>query len=171
MFEHWDSYYILIGSASGALIGLLFVVATLQSGRDPESASRGASIYLTPTVFHFATVLVISAMASAPGLPPRANTLILGGAALWGLIYAVSAAVRIHGNRSAAEAPHWSDFWYYGVAPAAGYLGLGVSAFAALTQAPSAAYLVAIFLMALLLIGIRNAWDLVTWLAPRAPRP
>ncbi len=41
MFEHWDSYYILVGSASGALIGLLFVVATLQSGRDPEASARG----------------------------------------------------------------------------------------------------------------------------------
>ena len=171
MFAHWDSYYILIGSASGALIGLLFVVATLQSGRDPEASARGASIYLTPTVFHFAVVLVISAVASAPGLPPWSVGLILGGGALWGLAYAVSAAVRIRVNSTAAEPPHWSDFWYYGVAPGLGYLGLAASAVGALTQAASTAYLVAAALLALLLIGIRNAWDLVTWLAQRAPRP
>jgi len=34
MFQHWDSYYLLLGSAAGALIGLLFVVATLSAGRE-----------------------------------------------------------------------------------------------------------------------------------------
>ena len=170
MFEHWDSFYILIGSASGALIGLLFVVATLQSGRDPEQASRGASIYLTPTVFHFAVVLVISALASTPGLQPWANALVLAGAAVWGLIYAVSAAVGIRGNRVSAEAPHWTDFWFYGVAPGVGYLGLAAASIGALAQAAGDSYLVAAALLVLLLVGIRNAWDLVTWLAPRAPR-
>ena len=167
MFEHWDSYYILVGSASGALIGLLFVVATLQSGRDPEASARGASIYLTPTVFHFAVVLVISAMASAPGLPRWAVGAILGVCGLIGCGYGVFSAVGIR-NFKSAEAPHWTDFWYYGVAPAVAYFGMMISAVAAWAQAPADALIIAGVLLALLLIGIRNAWDLVTWLAPRA---
>ena len=105
----------------------------------------------------------------APGLRPWADAVILAGSALWGLTYAVSAAVRIRGNQASPEAPHWTDFWFYGVAPAVAYLGLAIAAFAVLEQAPRAAHIVAVSLMVLLLVGIRNAWDLVTWLAPRAP--
>jgi hypothetical protein len=57
MFLHWDSFYMLIGSAAGALIGWLFVVATLTVGREQSSVSRGMKVYMTPTVFHFAVVL------------------------------------------------------------------------------------------------------------------
>jgi hypothetical protein len=168
MFEHWDSYYILIGSASGALIGLLFVVATLQSGRDPEESARGASIYITPTVLHFTVVLVVSAMASAPGLSRWAAGLVPAAAAIVGLFNAGRAMLHI--GRGTVVAPHWTDFWCYGVAPLLGYLGLALAAIAIAAGAPCAAYVVAADLMVLLLIGIRNAWDLVTWLAPRAPK-
>ncbi len=44
------------------------------------------------------------------------------------------------------------------------------SAIGAWMQAPADALIIAGVLLALLLVGIRNAWDLVTWLAPRAPR-
>jgi len=171
MFEHWDSFYILIGSASGALIGLLFVVATLQTGRDPDEASRGASIYLTPTVFHFAIVLVISAMASVPGLGPRIVGSILAVCAAAGLVHAARITRYIRSAKTVPAAPHWTDFWCYGAVPGVAYLGLLASAVAAWTSAVCAAYLIAVSLLVLLLISIRNAWDLVTWLAPRAPRP
>ena len=66
MFQHWDSYYLLLGSAAGALIGLLFVVATLSAGREVSTVTRGTKTYLTPTVFHFAMVMAVSALATAP---------------------------------------------------------------------------------------------------------
>ena len=66
MFEHWDSFFLMIGSAAGALIGLLFIVATLTAGFEREQSQRGARLYLTPTVFHFAVVMVVGAIALAP---------------------------------------------------------------------------------------------------------
>ena len=33
MFEGWDNFYLVTGGAAGALIGLMFVVATLEIGR------------------------------------------------------------------------------------------------------------------------------------------
>ena len=169
MFENWHDFYLVLGPASAGLIGLLFVVATLQSGRDPEASARGASIYLTPTVFHFAVVLVISAVASAPDLPRWAVGLILGVCGLIGCSYGVYSAVGIR-NFKSPDPPHWSDFWYYGVAPAVAYLGMMLSAIGAWAQAPADALIIAGVLLALLLIGVRNAWDLVTFLAPRAPK-
>ena len=46
------------------------------------------------------------------------------------------------------------------------YLVLGAAAAVVLTDHALAAESVAVAAMALLLVGIRNAWDLVTWIAP-----
>jgi hypothetical protein len=166
MFEHWDSFYLLLGSAAGALIGLLFVVATLTSGLDKSAAMRGASIYLTPTVFHFAMVLTVSALALAPGAAASFVGLVVGACAAAGLAYAVAVAVAIR-KGAGTEPPHWSDFWCYGVAPSALYVALGAAAIAVSAAPARAPYLIAAPLVALLLTCIRNAWDLVTYLAPR----
>ena len=166
MFHGWDSFYLMIGSAAAGLIGLLFVVATLTAGRDHTSAMRGASLYMSPTVFHFAVVLVISAATQAPGLARTTAGMIIGVAALAGFIYGVSVTLRLR-RPNTQSPPHWTDLWCYGVYPTAIYLGLGVGAAGAGTEASWAADSVAITLLALLLLGIRNAWDLVTWLAPR----
>ncbi|HXA38990.1 MAG TPA: hypothetical protein VNW53_08330 [Phenylobacterium sp.] len=167
MFEGWANFYLMIGSAAGALIGLLFVVATLTGNLGREQAQRGSTVYLTPTVFHFAVVLVASAITAVPQLDIRTAAGLLAAAGLWGLIYAANIA-RMVARRDTLGEPHWTDFWCYGVGPAvlyaaelaaAGALGMGVS------WAPQA---LAAALLALLLLTIRNAWDLVTYLAPAA---
>ncbi len=166
MFEGWDGFYLLIGSAAAGLIGLLFVVTTLMSGIERPRALQAASLYTSPILFHFAVVLVISALTAVPRLPSPATGLIIGGCALVGMIYALRTASRLHNRASSSEA-HWSDFWCYGVAPAAVYVGLGAAAAGIWISPRAAAYGVAPALLAVLLISIRNAWDMVTWLAPR----
>ena len=170
MFEGWDSFYLLVGGGSGALIGLLFVVATLNAGADQETALRGASLYMTPVVFHFAVVLVVSGTAMAPRLGPGPAATIIGLCALGGLGHAVRIVLSLALARPLAPA-HWSDIWCYGVAPGVFYLALGVAAAGLAQHAAWAADAVALAALALLLIGIRNAWDLVTWLAPKAQPP
>jgi hypothetical protein len=165
MFPHWDSFYVLIGSAAGALIGLLFVVATLTAGREQSSVSRGTRVYMTPTVFHFAVVMALSALATAPEMQAPLVGLILGACAVLGLLYSLWIAMRLRRDKLVNE--HWSDFWCYGVAPTATYLGLGTTAVSVWTVPSQAPYGAAFLLLVLLLVGIRNAWDLVTFLAPR----
>ena len=126
MFEGWDSYYLLIGSAAAALIGLMFVVATLTGGRDRTSIMRAASIYMTPTVFHFAVVVVVSAVVLAPRLSAAHEGFAIGACAWIGLVYAVVVTIRMLRAKT-SEVPHWSDIWCYGVAPAAIYLGLSTA--------------------------------------------
>jgi hypothetical protein len=58
-------------------------------------------------------------------------------------------------------------FWY-GVAPAIVYVGLGVAAAGLLAGASWGTAAVAADLMALLLVSIHAEWDLVTYLAPGA---
>ena len=169
MFEGWDSFYLLIGGAAGAMIGLLFVVATLNSGQNATQVVRGASLYMTPTVFHFAMVLSVGAIAVAPGLRSSLAGLIILGCGLVGLAHMATVCVRM--RKPGAEAPpHWSDFWCYGAAPTFLYLALVVAALAVLQGWAAAPRGVAAVLLVLLLLSVRNAWDLVTWLAPRASK-
>ena len=168
MFQGWEAFYTLTGTCSGALISLLFVVATLTSGHERPANSRGLSIYMSPIVFHFAVVIAISATALAPRLPAPLADLAIAACAGVGVVHMLVNG-RLFAHRD-FTAPHWSDFWCYVAVPGAIYLALGVVA-AALRFVPDVAvYALGLALLTLMLSAIRNAWDLVTWMAPRAPR-
>ena len=164
MFSGWQTFYQLTGSAAGSLIGLLFIVATLSSGQEQPAVGIGVKLFTTPTVFHLSLVLIVSALALAPGTEIYSASLVMALCAFVGSGYALVIAVRIRGL---SNPTHWSDFWCYGVAPVAVYLALAAAAGAACWRAPHAAYAVGMVLLALLMVAIRNAWDLITWLAPR----
>ena len=165
MFRHWDSFFLLIGGAAGALIGLLFIVVTLIRGGDTGLRLRGASVFMTPTVALLAMVLVLSALATAPGLPDQATGLIFAAFAIACLAFTGRALVML--AMRSIETPHWSDLWAYGVAPFAASLALGLSAAAVWIAPDWAARGVAASVVAMLLIAIRNAWDLVTWITAK----
>jgi hypothetical protein len=63
----WENFYVIVGSSAGALIGLQFVVMTLIATRPiGPGRSQGADAFATPTIVHFGTVLLLSAIACAP---------------------------------------------------------------------------------------------------------
>ncbi len=167
MLYDWNNFYYLIGSAAAGLIGLLFVVVTLTAGFERSQAMHGSSFYMTPTVVNFAVVLSISAAALAPGLSTSTTAILFGLVALVGLAAATRACVGIGRPREGMPPPHWSDFWCYGAAPMAIYAAFVIACIVLLAGASGAADAMAALLVMLLLVGIRNAWDLVTWIAPK----
>ena len=80
----WDSFYVIVGSAAGALIGLQFVVMTLIAERPRVRAAEAGAAFATPTIVHFSAVLLLAALlrapwpaisiASTPSTPPRTTT-------------------------------------------------------------------------------------------------
>ena len=44
MPQGWESFYLLIGGAAGALIGLLFVVITLTAELNPAETTVGSKV-------------------------------------------------------------------------------------------------------------------------------
>ena len=61
----WGSFYVIVGSASGALIGLQFVVMTLLAERPPVDAAAAGASFATPTIVHFGVVLLLAALLNA----------------------------------------------------------------------------------------------------------
>ena len=147
------------------------MVVTLTSGIERSRALRASTIYLTPTLIHFAVTLVSSAVAVAPRMNPRVAAVILIFAALAGVGNAVRTCFGIYEFTKDGNPPHWSDAWCYGVAPGVIYLGLIGSAAGVWMGWPLAVGAGAALLMILMLVAIRNAWDLITWMAPQGPKP
>jgi hypothetical protein len=168
MFEGWGEFYLLTGTAASVLIGLLFVVVTLMQDRPRSSVLSGSRLYMGPVVLHVSLVLVLSAAALAPQITPRALAVIAGAVAIAGAVrgYFVIRGIA-RWAKGDPESPHWSDVWCYGVIPTLLYLLLAVVAAGFWSQAAWATHALAAVMIALLLITIRNEWDLVIWLAPK----
>lgn len=167
MFEGWGEFYLLTGSAAAVLIGLLFVVVTLMQDRPRSSVLSGARLYMGPVVLHVSFVLVLSAAALVPEITPRMLAMLAGAVAIVGLIRGCFVTAGIARIRIGDDAPHWSDAWCYGVIPSLFYLLLAIVAAGFWGGAAWAVHALAAVMIALLLISIRNEWDLVIWLAPR----
>jgi hypothetical protein len=166
MFEGWDNYFGMLGTAAAGLIGLLFVVVTLTTGFDRSRALRAGGIYLTPIAVHFGVVLSISACTLVPRLTPPQLAALIAIFTVLGFSASMRTCFGIVDFHKSADPPHWSDFWGYGAAPAAAYLLLALGAAGVWRRAEWATYLLAAVLLVLLLVAIRNAWDLLTWMAP-----
>jgi hypothetical protein len=164
----WGNFYVIVGGAAGALIGLTFVVITLVAGRAgravrPGLSSGGLEAYNTPTVVHFAAALLACATLSAPwpALAPVALLLGLGGLA--GAAYVAVVARRL--ARWKVYTPVAEDWAFHAGLPLAAYAAL-VAAALLLPGSPTwALFVVGPALLLLVVIGIHNAWDLVTAMA------
>ena len=70
MLHDRDNFYVTTGAASASLLGLLFVVVTLGAGFSSSDAIIGARIFLTPTLVHFGSALLLSLAVLAPFASP-----------------------------------------------------------------------------------------------------
>jgi hypothetical protein len=158
----WENFYVIVGSSAGALIGLQFVVITLIASRPiPQGALQTGGAFATPSVVHYAVVLLLSALVSAPWDEITIVAVLWGFVGLSGVAYLVIVARRM--RRQRAYRPVFEDWLFHVVLPLAAYTALALSAFAAQYTAGPALFLVGAAALVLLLIGIHNAWDAVTY--------
>lgn len=158
----WQNFYVIAGSSAGALIGLQFVVLSLIAGmpRVRTNMQAGAA-FATPTIIHFATVLGLSGILSAPWDGIDAVSLLWGLTGLCGVIYVLIVARRMRAQR--AYQPEFEDWLFHALLPFAAYLILAISAYAARSRLREALLGVGAAVLLLLFIGIHNAWDAVTY--------
>jgi hypothetical protein len=161
----WQNFYTIMGTAAATLTGLMFVVTTLIAGIDTQlsTLNAGVSAYNTPTVVHFCAVLLLAGIFTAPWQTFFSVSLLLGlvglGMASY-LIVVLRRMWRVPNYQTTLE-----DWLWYMAFPLLAHVLLIVAAFVLPEHPAPALYLVSAAMMLLLLVGIRNAWDMVTFLA------
>ena len=162
--ETWHEFFLLIGTAGVTLTGLLFVVVSLGPRVVANHHATGVRAFISPNAVFFTTTLVVSALLMIPNVPAKVigSFLSLGSIASLGyLVY-----TRAHQQWQDSRLPGLDWVWFIGL-PTTAYLLLLCAGIAFLFQAVFSIHLVAGVLLLLLVIGIRNAWDLVIWISRR----
>ncbi|HZB93763.1 MAG TPA: hypothetical protein VE397_20105 [Stellaceae bacterium] len=163
----WHDFYLLIGTASGTLIGLLFVAASVGTSYFTAEHEAALKAFLTPTVLHFTAVLTSCLVATAPSHTPMSLGVLMATEGVLGVGYAAWLWLHMR-RRGFASTIDLADRGWYVFAPFLAYLlmvAAGVDLARGITPALD---LLAATLVLLLLIGIRNAWDMTVWIVIRS---
>ena len=162
MLEHWSEFYLLIGGASGAFIALLFVAASIGAESKTQNSAT-TRIYMSPVIVHFTAVLYASAVSLVPSNTRLSFALLIGGGACGAIVYAVWLASRVLRDNNVET----TDRLSYGVTPVIGYVGALLAAIQIYRGATGGPEILAGALTLLLIINIRNAWDLTLFVSRR----
>jgi hypothetical protein len=166
-FRDWHDFYLLIGTASATLVGLMFVAASVGMRYFTKEREAALKAFLTPTVMHFSAVLVTCVFATAPervSVPPSVFLLAIG---IIGVAYSIHVWIRMSRGGFFGTIDLEDRFWYV-LAPVTGYLLMTAGAVVVLWVHQGAGLdLIALTLVLLLLLGIRNAWDMTVWIVIR----
>jgi hypothetical protein len=163
--EAWHDFYLLIGTAAATFMGLTFVAVTLAPKVIAARTFTAVRAFVTPIVAYFATVLVVSLVALLPLAPdsaPHKEAILLAVIGLVGAIYVPSTGVQKQWREMELGA---DDLLWYAAWPFVGYLLALAAAFTLWRSLESGAWIVAADVMLFLIVGIRNAWDVVIAIA------
>ncbi len=164
----WHDFAILIGTAFATLIGLLFVSASVGAGVFNPERQYALRVFLSQSVVHFSAGLAIALIVVAPLPSPHVVGTLVLATALFGTAYAGVTGWRMV-HHHLIETLDLADRLWYGIIPAIAYLVMiaaGVTLFRGLDPGVP---LLAATLVLLLIAGIRNAWDITTWVILRQP--
>jgi hypothetical protein len=157
----WDSFYVIVGSAAGALIGLQFVVMTLVAQSSLRRAAEAGAAFATPTIVHFSSVLLLAAVLRAPWWAITVVAIVWGLIGLGGAAYTVLVARRM--RKQSEYKPEFEDWLFHALLPLAAYLLLALTAIAGFSHTRAALFGVGAAALLLLFVGIHNAWDAVAY--------
>ena len=167
LIEDWHDFDLMVGTAAATLVGLMFVAASIGASIYTEKNRAGIQAFISPTVVHFASVLVLALIALVPTHEwlTLAGLLALVGVA--GGLYSANLWMQLFVRRRFDV--DIVDRLFYAALPLLGYLLLLLAAFFLLRQSQAGLDLLAAAQITLLLAGIRNAWDMMMWIAIRVP--
>jgi hypothetical protein len=160
----WRDFYVMIGTAAGAIVGATFVVATLAGSI--EKREIGLRGFITPNAVHLGVVLVASGILAAPNIPSLFFDAVFALGGLAGFIYCGIVIRRVWGFKL-----HADDISFYFVLPILSYLAFIIAAWWDWRYGNGEAPLriLACAFVVLLVVGMRNAWDMATFMITRNP--
>jgi hypothetical protein len=136
----------------------------LTAGR--ENRSVGMRGFISPTAVHLGSIVVGSAILTIPAMTAWALAILLGLGGLAGAIYGASVAARIWKLRLAIE-----DRLCYGLLPIAAYVAILAAAIMIVVRFDSPLHVLAGALILLLVVAMRNAWDMASFMVVNDPKP
>ena len=167
MLESWHDFFVLVGTAGATLLALLFVAVSLGAGFLSESRADATRAFFSPVVIYFSAVFFLSAIALVPGHRTLFFTVVIGGCALAGLAVSLFTTIQLmrHDWTNYKE-----DHLAYGLLPTISYAALLLAAEMVWTENGFAVDVLAGALLVLLLVNVRNAWDLTLSMVRRQTR-
>jgi len=167
LLREWHDFYVLVGTASATLVGLMFVAASIGTSFFDEQHRAPMATFITPTVVHFAAVLFTCLLAIIPthswhtlgvllAILGFAGTIYCGRLLLW-----LTVQPRFNVD--------WEDRAFYAFIPLLGYLLLLVAAVLLFMQSSVSPELMAAAILTLLVASLRNAWDMTVWMVIKTP--
>ena len=156
--EGWRDFYLLVGTAGATLVALLFVAVSLGAGYLNPKHTAATRTFFSPVVIHFTAVFFISAIAMAPSQRPLSLSVLVGATALIGAAVSGFTIFQMIRNR---WTDNLEDRLAYGLLPVAAYAALIGAAVMIFVERESSLDVLAGALLLLLIVNIRNAWDLM----------
>jgi hypothetical protein len=158
----WNNFYVIVGSSAGALIGLQFVVVALIADVSRARVDAQASaVFSTPSVVHFAVVLLLSAATVAPWQGVEGIRGFWGLVGIGGIVYSVIVLTRM--RKQTAYKPVFEDWLFHSILPVLAYALLFGAALAVASATRTALFMTGAVALLLLFVGIHNAWDTATY--------
>ena len=157
----WENFYVIVGSAAGALIGLQFVVMTLIAERPPPRVADAGRAFSTPTIVHFAIVLAIASILCAPWATRVGPAIVCGLIGLHCFVYVLIGAYRM--RTQTLYKPDGEDWTFHVLVPLVAYTLFIAGAAAVFVRPHEAMFAIAAATLILLFDGIHNAWDAIAW--------
>jgi hypothetical protein len=160
--ERWHDFYALIGTAAATLVGLMFVAVSIGAGVFKREHQVGMRVFFSPTVFHFSTILIVCLIATLPDETWKWCAVLLFGSGAAGLSYCIYTWRRMirHGLIGTIDAV---DRLWYAQLPIVCYLLIAAAGIGLWRHAEASLDLLALSLITLLAIGLRNSWDMTLW--------
>jgi hypothetical protein len=164
----WENFYVIAGSSASGLTGLTFVVIALASDANMVRLS-GLRTFITPIVIHFGSVLWIASVLSIPGHTALSLAITLGVTGITLTSYSAVTIARMVTVMRTTYKPAAEDWIWNATLPLACCLALLATSALMFSHAITALYIVGIVTLAMLFIGIHNAWDLAVWITAERP--
>jgi len=164
----WETFFFLIGSSAAALTGLQFVVIALVAESSRQATPREIEAFATPTIVHFAGVLLVAVIVSAPWDELSHVSFVMGACGFVGIAYTLIVIRRT--RRLTTYRIVFEDWLWHVILPLIAYVLLLVSALLLPGHAHRALFAIGATAMLLLFIGLHNAWDTVTYITIAMPQ-
>jgi hypothetical protein len=147
---------------------LVFVVSTLVAARRdtrPEGGitSTGTSVFTSPVIVLFCSAFFIACIFTAPWPSLGLAGALIGLTGLFGILYVsrvILRARRLDGYTADRE-----DWIWFMLLPMLSYIVIAASGFGLVHVPLLAPFTLGGATVLLIFIGIRNAWDVITYLA------